>query len=105
MIATFLKHLCRPAHRPLATANGLRALRTPIRAPQANATYERFVGSVRRGCLAHIRVAVREGQRVARVLRIRKLVMGTPRASTRCSCSTTKPQCSKKARAARLTCA
>ena len=29
-------------------------LRTPIRAPQANATCERFLGSVRRECLDHL---------------------------------------------------
>ena len=34
----------------LATASGIRMLRTPIRAPRANATCERFLGSVRRSC-------------------------------------------------------
>ena len=29
-------------------------LRTPVRAPQANAICERFIGSVRRECLDHI---------------------------------------------------
>ena len=42
-------------------------LRTPIRAPRANATCERFLGSVRRECLAHVLV-LGEGQ-LRRVLR------------------------------------
>ena len=31
-------------------------LRTPVRAPRANATCERFLGSVRRECLDHVLV-------------------------------------------------
>jgi putative transposase len=34
-------------------ASGIEILRTPIRAPKANAVGERFVGSVRRECLDH----------------------------------------------------
>ena len=40
----------------VAAASGIRMLRTPIRAPQANATCERFLGSVRRECLDHLLV-------------------------------------------------
>lgn len=35
-------------------ASGIEVLRTPIRAPKANAVCERFLGSVRRECLDHI---------------------------------------------------
>jgi putative transposase len=35
-------------------ASGVGILRTPIRAPKANAVCERFVGSVRRECLDHL---------------------------------------------------
>ncbi len=38
----------------LAAASGIRVLRTPLRAPRANATCERFLGSVRRECLDHL---------------------------------------------------
>ena len=37
----------------VAAASGIRTLRTPVRAPRANATCERFLGSVRRECLDH----------------------------------------------------
>ena len=43
-----------PRFDRLAAASGIRVLRTPIRAPQANATCERFLGSVRRECLDHL---------------------------------------------------
>ena len=33
------------------TSEGLRVIRTPVRAPQANAYAERWVGTVRRDCL------------------------------------------------------
>ncbi len=42
-------------------------LRTPVRAPRANATCARFLGSVRRECLDHLLV-LSEGQ-LRRVLR------------------------------------
>ncbi len=45
-----------PRFDRLAATSGIRVLRTPIRAPRANATCERFLGSVRRECLDHILV-------------------------------------------------
>ncbi len=38
----------------VATATGIRVLRTPYRAPNANAYCERMIGSVRRECLDHV---------------------------------------------------
>lgn len=35
----------------VADASGIAVLRTPYRAPRANAVWERFLGSVRRECL------------------------------------------------------
>ncbi len=43
-----------PRFDRLAAASGIRVLRTPVRAPRANATCERFLGSVRRECLDHL---------------------------------------------------
>jgi len=40
----------------VAAASGIEILRTPYRAPRANATCERFLGSVRRECLDHLLV-------------------------------------------------
>jgi putative transposase len=37
-----------------ANATGIRVLRTPVRAPRANAVCERYLGSVRRECLDHV---------------------------------------------------
>jgi len=37
-----------PRFARLAAASGIRVLRTPVRAPRANATCERLLGSVRR---------------------------------------------------------
>jgi len=56
-----------PRFDRLAAASGIRVLRTPICAPKANASCERFLGSVRRECLDHLLVL---GQRqLRRVLR------------------------------------
>ncbi len=38
----------------VAKTSGIRVLRTPYRAPRANATCERYLGSVRRECLDHV---------------------------------------------------
>jgi transposase InsO family protein len=43
-----------PRFDRVATGSGIRILRTPVRAPRANATCERFLGSVRRECLDHL---------------------------------------------------
>jgi len=51
----------------VAAASGIRMLRTPIRAPRANAVCERFLGSVRRECLD--RVFVLGERHLGRVLR------------------------------------
>ncbi len=51
----------------VATGSRIAILRTPVRAPRANATCERFLGSVRRECLDHMLVL---GERhLRRVLR------------------------------------
>ena len=56
-----------PRFARLAASSGIRVLRTPVRAPRANATCERFLGSVRRECLDHVLVL---GERhLRRVLR------------------------------------
>ena len=56
-----------PAFAGVAEASGIRMLRTPYRAPRANAVCERFLGSVQRECLDHVLLL---GERhLARVLR------------------------------------
>ncbi len=55
------------AFAQIAAGSGIHILRTPPRAPQANAICERFLGSARRECLDHVLVL---GERhLARVLR------------------------------------
>lgn len=51
----------------VAATSGIRTLRTPVRAPRANATCERFLGSARRDCLDH--VLVLGDRHLGRVLR------------------------------------
>jgi len=51
----------------VAAGSRITVLRTPIRAPQANATCERFLGSVRRAYLDHLLI-LGEGH-LRRVLR------------------------------------
>ena len=45
-----------PDFARVAAASGIQVLRTPPRAPRANAVCERFLGSVRRECLDHVLV-------------------------------------------------
>jgi transposase InsO family protein len=48
-------------------ASGIEILRTPIRAPKANAICERFLGSVRRECLDHLLIV--NEQQLRRVIK------------------------------------
>jgi putative transposase len=43
-----------PCFNRVAKDRGIEVLRTPVRAPKANAICERFIGSVRRECLDHM---------------------------------------------------
>jgi len=45
-----------PAFARVAAGSRITVVRTPVRAPRANATCERFLGSVRRACLDHVLV-------------------------------------------------
>jgi putative transposase len=56
-----------PAFARVAAGSGIDILRTPFKAPRANAICERFVGSLRRECLDHL-IIVNERQ-LWRVLR------------------------------------
>jgi putative transposase len=42
------------AFRELLAANGVKSVRLPARSPNLNAFAERWIGSVRRECLAHV---------------------------------------------------
>lgn len=51
----------------VAKSSGIKVLKTPYRAPRANAVCERFLGSVRRECLDHMLIfSERQLQRVVR---------------------------------------
>ena len=56
-----------PCFAQLAATSGIAVLRTPVRAPRANAIVERFLRSVRRECVDHLLV-LGEGH-LRRVLR------------------------------------
>jgi transposase InsO family protein len=43
-----------PAFGRLAAGSGIEVIRTPVRAPRANAVCERFLGSVHRECVDHL---------------------------------------------------
>jgi len=43
-----------PCFTQVAKGRGIEVIRTPVRAPKANAVCERFIGSVRRECLDHM---------------------------------------------------
>jgi transposase InsO family protein len=60
-----------PAFARLAAASGIELIRTPVRAPRANAVCERFLGSVRRECVDHTLIL---GERLSRLLRPSALV-------------------------------
>ena len=53
---------CKRVDRTLE-ATGLRILKTPVRAPQANAFCERVIGTIRRECLDHVIVFDEESRR------------------------------------------
>src|SRR5260370_27858261 len=52
-----------PSSRPRSTkwfrSEGIRTIRTPVRAPRANAFIERWIGSVRRECLDRLLIVNR----------------------------------------------
>ena len=51
----------------VARSSGIKAVKTPVQAPRANAICERFIGSLRRECLDHMLVLhPRQLQRVVR---------------------------------------
>src|SRR6185312_6861196 len=46
-----------PAYDALFSGTDIRIIRTPARAPRANAIAERFIGTLRRECLDHLLIA------------------------------------------------
>ena len=56
-----------PLFARVASSSGIKVLKTPFRAPRANAYCERFLGSVRRECLDHLLIL--HEQQFFRVLR------------------------------------
>jgi len=60
-------HKFGPEFTRVATTSGIDLLRTPYRAPRANALCERFLGSVRRECLDHLLIL--HERHLSRVLR------------------------------------
>ena len=56
-----------PQFAQVAAASGIQVLRTPVRAPRANAMCERFLGSVRRECLDDLLIL--SERQLTRVLR------------------------------------
>jgi putative transposase len=48
-----------PAFDAVFTGADIRILRTPVRAPRANASAERFIGTLRRECLDHMLITGR----------------------------------------------
>ncbi len=91
-----------PHFDAVAVGSGIEVLRTPIRAPRANAICERLLGSVRRECLDHILI-LSEGH-LRRVLNeyvsyfncsrphqgFNQCVPEPPNASVRLACATSK---------------
>jgi len=60
-------HTFGPEFTRVATTSGIDLLRTPYRAPRANALCKRFLGSVRRECLDHLLIL--HERHLSRVLR------------------------------------
>jgi putative transposase len=52
----------------VAAGVGIKVVKTPIRAPRANAVCERFIGSVRRECLDHL--LIRDERHLFRMLKV-----------------------------------
>jgi putative transposase len=55
-----------PLFARVASTSSIMVLKTPFRAPRANAYCERFLGSVRRECLDHLLIL--HGQQLSRIL-------------------------------------
>jgi hypothetical protein len=62
-------------------AMGLTVFKTPVRTPQANAFYERLIGTIRRESLDFV-IPLNE-RHVRRVLRVRSLTMSATRSRCR----------------------